>query len=91
MTNEEFQVNWQNYAVEINDEAIPLKDRYCLCWGWVEQYQGLFFDTGGEQGAEANFLRVDEEDNLISVNPEDITETCVLGKLVNIGEGSRFA
>jgi hypothetical protein len=81
MTNDELHKNWQDYGVQIAGEVRPLKDHYCICWGWIERYKGLLFDVGGEQGAPAAILRVDENDNLVAVNPENTDDISILGKL----------
>lgn len=80
MTNEQFHKDWMKYGVRIAGEMKPLKDHYCVCWGWIEQYKGMLFDTGGEQGATAHVLRVEDE-NLVSVNPENPEETSIIGRL----------
>ena len=83
MTNEEFAENWREYGVEIAGKIIPIKEHYCIHWGWMEQYSGFMFDPGGEQGTETSILRV-EDDNLVSVNPANTSETTILGKLVKL-------
>lgn len=86
MSNDELKENWQKYALEtIDGVVLPLKNHYVMCWGWVSEYGGLLFDTGGEQGATAHVFKV-EGDNLVSVNPENPEETNVVGKLVYLGE-----
>lgn len=82
MTNEDLKTDWQLYGVEVQGQFIRLKDRYMVCWGWVEDLGGLIFDEGGPMGATAHVLKTDDQDNLISVNPGDPQDTLVLGKLV---------
>ncbi len=62
MTLDELKENWQLYAVELPDGTVkPLKEMFMVCWG--KYLDGLLFDPGGEQGAEAPILKPDDEDN----------------------------
>lgn len=86
MTNEELASDWRNIAVIVDGKQYPLKDQYAMCWGWTPDLNGLLFDRGGSQGAEAHVFIVGEGDTLISVDPQNPNETCEIGKLVRIEE-----
>lgn len=81
MTNEEFHKDWMKYGVRIAGEMKPLKDYYCICWG-NNGYKGMLFETVGGQ---IQILRV-EDDNLVSVDPENLEETAIIGKLELVTE-----
>ena len=86
MTTEDLKKDWEKYAVVIDGNTKPLEDVFMLCLGYDPSIpDALVFDTGGPQGAPAYTLKVGEEDHLIAVNPEDPTETSVLGKLIHLG------
>jgi hypothetical protein len=78
MTNDEFEKDWRSYSIECDDGVIIcLKDKMMICWGTVED--GLFFDTGGEQGSPAYLLKVEGNDLFQKDNDEKWEK---LGKLV---------
>lgn len=79
-TNGELEENWRKYGVEIGGKVHPLKDKFVMCWGWHDGWGGLLFDVGDWSGESYSFIAKD--DNLIAVNPENHTETRLMGKLV---------
>jgi hypothetical protein len=83
MTNEELKAEWQKYGVELDGKVFPLKEKYVVCWGWVEDWGGLLFDVGDWSG-ECGVFITDADNNLISVNPQNHQETMILGKLVKL-------
>jgi hypothetical protein len=58
-----------------------LKDRYMMCWGYVESLGGVAFDVGGPQGGEMNVFVVDDTGTLISVNPANPAQRKPIGVL----------
>jgi hypothetical protein len=85
MTTEDLKKDWQQYAVDVQGIVKPLKEIFMICWGYIPDIpDALLFDTGGQQGAPALTLKVENGDDLVSVNPQNPTETSVLGKLVKL-------
>lgn len=82
MTTDDLRRNWLDYGVSIDNKTHHLSDIYSMCWGFVEDWGGLIFDTGNFNG-EAHCFIV-ENDCIISVNPLNHAEKQVIGPLVDL-------